>query len=265
MQTLVKSFSKTESGFTTLLTFFLGFYVTFLMARWWQQVSGVPTVDEICQTLHGLVGVDSDDRKKEDNIKLQKEFKRLIARYCLLAWAMCLSGFSLPLKEKFPSEREYIKKRLMTMEEYLRLNSVATKGTVDGWTDKWFIPLNWAALALNKASSENDDKSKLVPAEHKFMVSQLNNFQAKLVKLTDYFEMRMPVIQTQVMHIAVWVFLILGIIAGQGTICGSESGGFTAVALLLNFPFFQLMKYLLIFGWLQAAKYVQLPFGSDTG
>ena len=266
MEMVIKEVGHAERGFTTLLTFFLGFYVSMMLLRWWKQVSGVPTIVEVCQKLHGIVGVDSDDRHSSK--KQEQEFKKRIARYCLLSWTMCLSGISVPLKQRFCSEREYIEKGLLTIEEYNRLVlSSPIKATVDGWTDKWFIPLNWAALSLNIASHTNsipnDNKSKIVPTDSGYLVSILATFQAKLVKLTNYFEIRLPAIQTQVITISVWFFLIIGLIAEQGTTSNCSHG--FAISLFLDFPFFQLMKYLLIFGWLRVASYVQLPFGSHEG
>ena len=268
MEKVIKKFSKAERGFSTLLTFFLGFYVSLMLLRWWRQVSGVPTIADICQKLHGIVGVDSDDRYSQYFVENQQEFKKRIARYCLLSWTMCLSGFSLPLKQRFSTEREYIAKGLLTIEEYNRLvESSPVKATIDGWTDKWYIPLNWAALSMNIASNENivqnDSKSKMIPAEHKYLVSILNKFQSQLVTLTHYFENRVPRIQTQVIRMGVWGFLIIGLISGQGTTNDCEHN--LGISLLIDFPFLQLMKYLLLFGWLRVAYYVQLPFGSEEG
>ena len=37
-----------------------------MIARWWQQVSAVPTLDGLCKTLHGSIHLSFDDRKKGD-------------------------------------------------------------------------------------------------------------------------------------------------------------------------------------------------------
>ena len=76
MEKVIKKFSKAERGFSTLLTFFLGFYVSLMLLRWWRQVSGVPTIADICQKLHGIVGVDSDDRNSQYFVENQQEFKK---------------------------------------------------------------------------------------------------------------------------------------------------------------------------------------------
>ena len=39
--------------------------------------------------------------------------------------------------------------------------------------------------------------------------------------------------------------------------------GSTMMALAMNFPFFQIMKYLLILTWFRVGKYLQRPFGHD--
>ena len=87
---------------TKLLTFFLGFYVSQVMGRWWKQVSANPSIDTIALALNGIVysTTESKDRIPEDELK----FKQKIARYCLLSWTMCFSNFSQVLKNKFSDE-----------------------------------------------------------------------------------------------------------------------------------------------------------------
>ena len=265
MESIIKEYQNKEKHFSTLVTFFLGFYASTMIARWWQQVSAVPTLDGLCKTFHGSIHLSFDDRQKGDNLKLEKQFKYKIARYCLLAWTMCLSGLSVPLKNQFPTEREYIKKGLLTIEECCKLNSAASKGTIDGWTTKWFVPLNWAVLSLKEVGMNEGNK---LLKEHKNFVGTIDGIQKKLSQLTMFYETRTPHIQYQAITLAVWCFLVLGLISSQGTVSQGElnncgSGVHITTALVVNFPFFQIMRYVLIFGWLRIANHVRFPFGLD--
>ena len=88
---------------TKLLTFFLGFYVSQIMGRWWKQVVANPSMENICTMLNAIVY--STTESKERDVEKEIKFKQKIARYCLLAWTMCFSNFSQSLKEKFSDEK----------------------------------------------------------------------------------------------------------------------------------------------------------------
>ena len=133
----VKSYKTKEKRISSMVTWFLGFYVSFMMARWWQQVTSIPTLDELCYTFHGALGV---DRKDSEKVLTELEAEHKVLRYCLLAWTMCLSGLSPPMRQTFYNGSIYIEKGLLTEKELRKLKPSA-QGTVDGWAAKWFIPL----------------------------------------------------------------------------------------------------------------------------
>ena len=91
------------SRITKLLTFFLGFYVSQIMGRWWKQVTANPSMENVCLALNGIVysTTESKERIAED----EKKFKQKIARYCLLSWTMCFSNFSQCLKDHLNDEK----------------------------------------------------------------------------------------------------------------------------------------------------------------
>ena len=92
---------------TKLLTFFLGFYVSQVMARWWYQISANPSMDNICLALNGVVFYTSETNAR--TTKDEENFKKKIIRYCLLSWTMCMSNFSQCVKDQFNDEKVKIK------------------------------------------------------------------------------------------------------------------------------------------------------------
>ena len=105
----------------------------------------------------------------------------------------------------------------MTEEEY---NTIASgkpteDGKLDGWIDKWALPLTWASQLVNQNFQKKGDKE--VPKDTKEIIVPLNVFQNDLLKIVTTFENRLPKIQTQAVQFAVWVFIGLGVIAGQQT------------------------------------------------
>ena len=73
------------------------------MGRWWKQVTANPSIDSVCLSLSGIVfsTTESKERITDDEI----QFKKKIARYCLLSWTMCFSNFSQCLKNSFNDEK----------------------------------------------------------------------------------------------------------------------------------------------------------------
>ena len=41
---------------TKLLTFLLGFYVSTMMRRWWEQIRHLPSVENVALTLNSIIG-----------------------------------------------------------------------------------------------------------------------------------------------------------------------------------------------------------------
>jgi hypothetical protein len=75
-----------------------------------------------------------------------------------------------------------------------------------------------------------------------------------------------PILYSQAVHVAVWSFLMLGVISGQNVNFSYDDDhqdeSNLCIVLLLNFPFQQVIWYSLIFGWLKAAEELRNPFGS---
>ena len=153
----------------------------------------------------------------------------------------------------------------MTEEEY---NTIASgkpteDGKLDGWIDKWALPLTWASQLVNQNFQKKGDKE--VPKDTKEIIVPLNVFQNDLLKIVTTFENRLPKIQTQAVQFAVWVFIGLGVIAGQQTSNRFDVYQLGWGVLVINFPFIELVKYALIIGWMKVAIYLQNPFGKDKG
>ena len=249
------------------MTFFLGFYASFLLARWWQQVSAVPKLDKLCTALHAHMQLTFLERDDEYIVKKEREFKNRVVRYCLLAMTLCLSDLSEQVRKTLSSKADLVAKGLITNEEYdqlIKINSNRKK-TIDGLGSKWFIPLNWAAMFLrDKGWDENEHLLK----EHKGLVKEIAGIQKGLLRLSDFKQYRMPHIMKQAITIVIVVYFVCGLIASQGTVACGEfadegSGVSFGVAIIMNFPFFQVLKYLLILGWFLVANEVSNPFGFD--
>lgn len=222
------------------------------MGRWISQVEKVPTMEQLCQTMNGMA-LHKDEKKL-------KEYKKKIARYCLLAWTMCLTSVSSTFKQEFSNKQKYIEKGLLTEKEF-QILAEGSAEEEDGWTDKWNVPISWATLMLNEGGVR---KEGFIKKDHKQVVKIVGKVQANLIHITEHFENQVPIIMTQAVTIAVWGFLMCGVVSGQDQ-KDVENAVTTPIglALILNFPLLQCIKYLLVFAWLRVALYLQNPFDGD--
>ena len=90
---------------TKYLTFVLGFYVSQMIKRWWDQVKLLPEIDPITNVLAAFVQRDFDEVEVE-GAAAALEFRKKIARYCLLSWTLCMSSISKPLNQKLRNLRK---------------------------------------------------------------------------------------------------------------------------------------------------------------
>ena len=134
---------------------------------------------------------------------------------------------------------------------------------MDGWLDKWSLPLTWACQLIKHDFMKKGDK--VVPNSTKKIIDGIKEYQDNLLKISRAFENRLPKIQTQAVTFAVYVFIAVGCLAGQGTLNRFDGKQIGWWCILINFPIIELVKYSLIITWMKVAIYLQNPFGRDTG
>jgi len=260
-QAYINHWDLYEKDFTKLITFLLGFYVSTIAKRWWDQVGRLPDADTLGLVLGGLVwaGADPDQSAKEVSL----EFRKTILRYAHLSWTMCLSRISQPLRNNFMTSEAYIEKKLLmrTEADQLQMDSDSRD-----YTSQWWIPLSWAVSMANDASNNKfKGKKPLIPKDHKDVVGALFKFQKDLFHLAEYRLKPMPAIYEQAVWVALWMWVVMGTISSQNTVHHIETGRYLAFTLVMNFPIQRLLMYMLVFAWLRVADILSNPFGNDEG
>lgn len=100
---LCKNFS-----FSTPVTFILGFYVSILVARWWEEFQLIPWP----HTLAVLVSSYIDGNDEEGRL-----LRRTIMRYINLCIVLTLRMISLPVKKRFPTIKHLVDAGLIIGKE----------------------------------------------------------------------------------------------------------------------------------------------------
>ena len=90
------------------LSFVLGFYVSYVASRWWQQFLAIPWPDKLFHSVACFVeGFDEDSRM----------LRRSLMRYMNLALILVLRSISSAVKQRFPTLEHVVEAGFMTNTE----------------------------------------------------------------------------------------------------------------------------------------------------
>ena len=268
--------SEKEHRLTRVLTFLVGFYVSFVIRNWWRQAEKFPTLDKMSLAMGSFVFVDSSIDESAVKVKVGNkiisllQLKKDIFRLALLSYAMCFCRISTRLKNKLPDAQAFIEKGLMTKGEY----KVLQENTKSGWLVKWVTPQLWInriacsvdgknlkKLTENKDIEDIDNRVKIEsPKEIGISLFKLKD---DLQRMNNQYYFRVPSLMRQVILIALYFYILLGAMGGQGKIFHMKNDMNIIVKLISNFPLFYIIKQLLLIGWLRTATDLQNPFGDD--
>ena len=268
---ILASWKKQESDFSRVLTFFIGFFVSWSIRNWSSQVMLLPKMDRICIGLYTTLWVDPNLNEADVKIKGQltaKTFRMTIVRYHLLSMAMCFSRMCSDLKNSLNGPKTYNKKGLLLKREFDDLNC----GTgSDSWIEKWTTPLLWVNKMVNDLTKDLKNSNCAQIKDIKDGVGkQLDGFRKDLESVYGFYEYRVPPTIINILTLAIYFFMLISAISGQHTYeneAGADKNAGITVSqqimyIILDFPFFSLVKYLMFFAWLKTAADLTSPFGN---
>lgn len=231
---LVRYFDKNVNPLSKDLTFLLGFYVSQIVRRWWDQYKLLPWPDSIVLLSHGLV-----DYSQEGSVK----FFQTIMRYTMLSYVLCLRRISKAIRKLFPTNKSMVAAKLATSKELsLMEDQQGDLGRV------WWIPLCWA-MTMVRSSKEQ----KMIPSDQKIIIDSIAKFQGRLEAVDSHDHVILPPLYRQVVKFAVGTYFVLSLIGSQEL----EKDPYTV------FPIFLILKFIFFFGWLEVAEAIENPFGDD--
>ena len=153
------------------ITFLLGFYVSLVVKRWWEQYCYLPWPDSLAFLLRGLV-TGGDDQ--EEN----KIIRRTVVRYLLLSYVLCIRRLSASLRKKFPDTKEIIKTGLMRPDEAARIGDEASWNIYES---NWWLPLKWSTEIVCQAMKEGKIK---IPPGYNSLLNSIAAFRSSLTQVT---------------------------------------------------------------------------------
>lgn len=228
------------------MSFVLGFYVSLVVKRWWEQYRLLPWPDTLALFVSAAIpGVDERGRL----------MRRNIVRYAVLAYVITLNHVSVRVKKRFPSWQHMVDAGFMMECEKKIFELMDGKSPMS----KYWMPLVWATNIINRARKEG-----LIQSDHvvQTMLQELSDIRRRLGSLIGYDTVCVPLVYTQVVTLSVYTYFIAQLMGRQfvetrhpdGTVTGDPD---------IFFPLFTSLQFCFYIGWLKVAEVLINPFGED--
>ncbi|XP_072903816.1 bestrophin-4-like isoform X2 [Hemitrygon akajei] len=224
------------------MSFVLGFYVSLVVSRWWNQYQNMPWLDRLmCTVSCHVQGTDEYGRM----------LRRTLMRYANLASVLTFRSVSTAVYKRFPTMRHMMEAGFMTPDEHKKFESLNSPH------NKFWVPCVWFVNLAVKARKE-DRISDYVSLAHIFR--EVHSLRSQCEKLYSYDWISVPLVYTQVVTIAVYSFFLACLIGRQFL---DPSQGYPGHELDLYIPVFTLLQFFFYAGWLKVAEQLINPFGED--
>lgn len=233
------------------LIFVLGFYVSLIVKRWWDQYELLPWPDSFGMTLCGLFKVNNDDRGRM--------LRRNMMRYIILSYCIALRTVSFRLKKRFPTLEHLVHAGIMREDEFREFQRLDEKVTAN----KWFLPLVWAGKMIGAGVEQGN----VQPPNGTTIMAQLGKVRRNLTTILTYDWISVPLVYTQVVTLAVYLYFLASLFGAQWVMPATEELHKkiykTTARLDLFYPFFLTLQFAFYVGWLKVAETLINPFGED--
>ncbi|KAL3206297.1 hypothetical protein MRX96_040157 [Rhipicephalus microplus] len=169
---IFESLAKYCEKFTDLipLSFVLGFYVSIVVGRWWQQYMNVATFDMARAVMAIAAYVNGTDERG-------RVIRRTMARYLSLLSALTFQAISTAVKKRFPTLDHMEEAGLMTKEERRVYDSIPVSH------GKWWVPAQWFVALAVRARKEGRIKDDILL---KHLLQEMHEFRGCCGMLYSY-------------------------------------------------------------------------------
>eukprot|EP00095_Tigriopus_kingsejongensis_P011900 snap_masked-scaffold111_size354240-processed-gene-1.2 protein:Tk11900 transcript:snap_masked-scaffold111_size354240-processed-gene-1.2-mRNA-1 annotation:"PREDICTED: uncharacterized protein LOC408898" len=240
---VVQYFQSNINYFGRDLTFLLGFYVSMVAKRWWDQYRLLPWPDDIAMGLTAYVIPNDEESEK---------LRKTIVRYALLSYVLCIRRFSANLKRHLPTEEKIIELGILRADEVAYLNINDFSGHSDELlVSNWWLPLAWSANMIKYGS-----QSKQIPSEQKELMKAILSFRKGLESVESHVHVAIPLVYKVVVNTAIYAYFALTLISDQ--ILEKSEHQFDPYV-----PIMTIFKLVLFIAWLKVAQAIEKPFDED--
>ncbi|KAK7471476.1 hypothetical protein BaRGS_00035870 [Batillaria attramentaria] len=232
------------NSYTSLIpvSFVLGFYVTVVVQRWWQQFRNVPwpdrTIFVMCTYLSG----------QEERARIMR---RTVARYMMFGMILIMRAVSVAVMKRFPTLDHIVEAGFITKDEAEIYEKTECQYL------KFWVPLMWASNVLTRARHEGRIETEF---GLRMVIEQLADFRDKCSLCFVYDWITIPLVYTQVVTLAVYSFFAACLVGRQFLDTEKNYPGYEYDIYI---PVFTLLQFFFYMGWLKVAEQMINPFGED--
>ncbi|XP_063164659.1 bestrophin-3 [Candoia aspera] len=224
------------------VTFVLGFYVTLVVNRWWNQFVNLPWPDRIMFLISSTV------QGRDDYGRL---LRRTLMRYVNLTSLLIFRSVSTAVYKRFPTIEHVVEGGFMTAEERKIFDDLKSPHL------KYWIPFVWFGNLAAKARQDGRIRDSV---DLQTLMNEMNRYRSWCSLLFGYDWVGIPLVYTQVVTLAVYTFFFTCLIGRQFL---DPDQGIPGHDLDLYIPIFTLLQFFFYAGWLKVAEQLINPFGED--
>ncbi|TMW50768.1 hypothetical protein DOY81_004156 [Sarcophaga bullata] len=235
-----------QQGESIPMSFVLGFYVSLVVKRWWEQYRLLPWPDTLALFISAAI--------PNSNGETGRLMRRNIMRYMVLAYVITLQRISLRVKRRFPTTQHLVDAGLMHESEMKIFEHLNAKSPMS----KYWMPLVWATNIINRAR-----KDGLIMSDHivQTILMELSDIRRRLGGLIGYDTVCVPLVYTQVVTLVLYTYFIAALLGRQMLPDMPDYNGKHDYDLY--FPLFTALQFVFYVGWLKVAEVLINPFGED--
>ncbi|KAF1769346.1 hypothetical protein GCK72_001163 [Caenorhabditis remanei] len=227
----------------TVVTFAIGFFVTYVSTRWWNIFMTIPWPDTCALQLTAFLRCRGPKHEEEDRL-----FRQNIMRYLWLSYVLVFRDVSVRIKKRFPSVKT-MTPTLLTEEELIKLNRSSKE--MRPW-----VPIEWILDYLRTAK-----KRFLLDEFHYIELNQtVLAYRQQLHEILSHDCITVPLVYVQSVHICTICYFIITCFASQTIQSDHESW-----EGIIDFyiPVYAVIEFIVFVGWLKTAFVMLNPFGMD--
>ncbi|KAH8864425.1 Bestrophin-2 [Schistosoma japonicum] len=226
------------------VSFILGFYIDNVFMRFWRLFMTIPWAFKFCISIAGhLCG----------NSERARLMRRTCFRYMMSSLIMTSTRLNLVAKKRFPTPEFFVAAGILTEEELeiiINVNPVHVQP---------FVPIVWTTSLITLAGKEG-----FITNHHALVsiIDEINNFRQGLLDMFMIDFVCIPLVYTQVVTLAVYIYFIASLV-GRQFIIDSSPYSSKINSQDLYFPFFMFLEFIVYVGLLKVAETLVNPMGEN--
>ncbi|XP_074257692.1 bestrophin-1 isoform X3 [Saimiri boliviensis] len=216
------------------ISFVLGFYVTLVVTRWWNQYENLPWPDRLMSLVSGFV------EGKDEQGRL---LRRTLIRYANLGNVLILRSVSTAVYKRFPSAQHLVQAGFMTPAEHKQLEKLSLPHNM------FWVPWVWFANLSMKAWLGGRIRDPILLQS---LLNEMNTLRTQCGHLYAYDWISIPLVYTQVVTVAVYSFFLTCLVGRQFL---NPAKAYPGHELDLVVPVFTFLQFFFYVGWLKVSLF----------